>query len=172
MSLKGERRAPKSGRSRQRHPATPVQRALRRLTRTRPLRLQALREADSPKKLCKWFAEGKGCRRGKECRFLHDWGQIPKAEKADRCMLCGGKGHRKDACTVVANGAMAKRDDGASSAKAARSDASPKAKMGDPGLRKVISEAATVLREAMSTSATAGESKFSSAHHGCQCSGR
>ncbi|CAE7947819.1 RE1 [Symbiodinium sp. KB8] len=94
----------------------------------------------------------------KECRFLHDWGQIPKAEKADRCMLCGGKGHRKDACTVVANGAMAKRDDGASSAKAARSDASPKAKMGDPGLRKVISEAATVLREAMSTSATAGES--------------
>ncbi|CAE7647371.1 GIP [Symbiodinium sp. KB8] len=114
--------------------------------------------ADSPKKLRKWFAEGKGCRRGKDCRFLHDWAQIPKAEKGDRCMLCGGKGHRKDACTVVTNGAMAKRDDGASSAKAARSDASPKAKTGDPGLRKVISEAATVLREAMSTSATAGDS--------------
>ena len=38
--------------------------------------------ADSPKKLCKWFAEGKGCRRGKDCRFLHDWTQIPKGEKA------------------------------------------------------------------------------------------
>ncbi|OLQ10891.1 hypothetical protein AK812_SmicGene5368 [Symbiodinium microadriaticum] len=112
---------------------------------------------DSPKKPCKWFTEGKGCRRGKDCRFLHDWSQIPKAEKGDRCMLCGGKGHRKDVCTVVSSGAVAKREDGASSAKANRADASPKTKGGDPGLRKVISDAASVLKEAMSASATAGE---------------
>ncbi|CAE7924460.1 GIP, partial [Symbiodinium sp. KB8] len=112
---------------------------------------------DSPKKLCKWFTEGKGCRRGKDCRFLHDWSQIPKSEKGDRCMLCGGKGHRKDACTVVSSGAVAKREDGASSAKANRADASPKNKGGDPGLRKVISDATSVLKEAMSASATAAE---------------
>ncbi|OLQ14731.1 hypothetical protein AK812_SmicGene1053 [Symbiodinium microadriaticum] len=112
---------------------------------------------DSPKKLCKWFTEGKGCRRGKDCRFLHDWSQIPKAEKSDRCMLCGGKGHRKDACTVVSSGAVAKQEDGASSAKANRADASPKNKGGDPGLRKVISDATSVLKEAMSASAAAAE---------------
>ena len=71
---------------------------------------------DSGKKLCKWFHEGKGCRRGKECKFQHDWNQIPKPERADRCIACGGHGHRKDSCP---NGpGLAKRDDGASSAKA------------------------------------------------------
>ena len=110
-----------------------------------------------PKKACKWFMEGKGCRRGKDCRFLHDWNQISKAERGDRCMLCGGKGHRKDACTVVTGAPLVKRDDGASSAKAMRSEASPKAKGGDPGLRKVLSDAAGVLREAMAVGPSAGD---------------
>ena len=126
-------------------------------SKEKPPKPPASSGAESPKKVCKWFSEGKGCRRGKECRFLHDWNQIPKGERADRCMLCGGKGHRKDACTVVTGAPLLKRDDGASSAKAMRSEASPKAKGGDPGLRKVLSDAAGVLREAMAVSPTTGD---------------
>ena len=104
---------------------------------------------DSGKKLCKWFHEGKGCRRGKECKFQHDWNQIPKPERADRCITCGGHGHRKDSCP---NGSgLAKRDDGASSAKASRGDRSPKSKSSDPGLRRVLTDAAGVLREALAS---------------------
>ncbi|CAE7242289.1 GIP, partial [Symbiodinium microadriaticum] len=126
---------------------------------------------ESPKKPCKWFMEGKGCRRGKDCRFLHDWNQIPKAEKGDRCMLCGGKGHRKDACTVVTGAPLVKRDDGASSAKAMRSDASPKSKGGDPGLRKVLSDAAGVLREAMAVGSAPGDGAVQGAGGTGQASG-
>ena len=111
---------------------------------------------DSPKKLCKWFHEGKGCKRGKDCRFLHDWNQIPKADRLERCMACGGRGHRKDACTN--SPASAKRDDGASSAKAAKAEAPQRAKGQDPGLKKVLSEAAGVLREVLSSQATSGDS--------------
>ena len=131
------------------------------VSKERPPKPPASPAADSPKKPCKWFMEGKGCRRGKECRFLHDWNQIPKGERSERCMLCGGKGHRKDVCPTANGTALAKRDDGASSAKASRSDASPKAKGGDPGLRQVLSEAAGVLREAMAASPAAGDSTTS-----------
>ncbi|CAE7279390.1 RE2, partial [Symbiodinium microadriaticum] len=113
---------------------------------------------ESPKKLCKWFHEGKGCRRGKECRFAHDWNQVPKPDRVDRCMACGGKGHRKDACPNVTGGAVAKRDDGASSAKAAKSEGQPKTKGQDPGLKKVLSEAAGVLREVLATHPSSSES--------------
>ena len=106
--------------------------------------------AESPKKLCKWFHEGKGCKRGKECRFAHDWNQIPKPERLERCMSCGGKGHRKDVCPNLSGGVVAKRDDGASSAKAAKADGHAKPKSQDPGLKKVLSEAAGVLREVLS----------------------
>ena len=57
---------------------------------------------------------------------MHDWNAIPKGERGERCMACGGKGHRKDACPTLGGQAQAKRDDGASSAKAARSDANAK----------------------------------------------
>ena len=108
---------------------------------------------DSPKRLCKWFHEGKGCKRGKDCKFLHDWNQVPQSERADRCIACGGQGHRKNACPNMPS--HAKRDDGAS-AKGSRSEPSPKHKSGDPGLRKVLTEAAGVLREAMSAGTGAG----------------
>ena len=61
-------------------------------SKEKPPKPPAAAGADSPKKACKWFMEGKGCRRGKECRFLHDWNQIPKGERGERRMLCGGKG--------------------------------------------------------------------------------
>ncbi|CAE7673266.1 KIN12C, partial [Symbiodinium necroappetens] len=113
--------------------------------------------SDSPKKLCKWFHEGKGCKRGKECRFLHDWNQIPKPDRAERCMACGAKGHRKDVCPNAPAGAVAKRDDGASSAKAAKAEGQAKAKGADPGLKKVLSEAAGVLRDVLSSQSTSTE---------------
>ncbi|CAE7465544.1 GIP [Symbiodinium necroappetens] len=116
-----------------------------------------LASADSPKKLCKWFHEGKGCKRGKECRFLHDWNQIPKPDRAERCMACGAKGHRKDVCPNAPAGAVAKRDDGASSAKAAKVEGQAKAKGADPGLKKVLSEAAGVLRDVLSSQSASSD---------------
>ncbi|CAE7470087.1 GIP [Symbiodinium necroappetens] len=111
---------------------------------------------DSPKKLCKWFHEAKGCKRGKDCKFTHDWSQVPKQDRADRCMACGAKGHRRDACPNTQGTGLAKRDDGASSAKSARADPAQKPKA-DPGLRKVLSDAAGVLREAIHASAGAAD---------------
>ena len=112
---------------------------------------------ESPKKLCKWFHDAKGCKRGKECKFVHDWSQVPKQDRADRCMACGAKGHRKDACPNVPSVGMAKRDDGASSAKSSRAEAMHKPKGSDPGLRKVLSDAAGVLREAIGASTGSAE---------------
>ncbi|OLP97725.1 Copia protein [Symbiodinium microadriaticum] len=111
---------------------------------------------DSPKKLCKWFHEAKGCKRGKDCKFTHDWSQVPKQDRADRCMACGAKGHRRDACPNTQGTGLAKRDDGASSAKSARADPAQKSKA-DPGLRKVLSDAAGVLREAIHASGGAAD---------------
>ena len=120
--------------------------------------------AESPKKLCKWFHEGKGCKRGKDCRFAHDWNQIPKPDRLERCMACGGKGHRKDGCPNISGGVVAKRDDGASSAKAAKADGHAKPKSQDTGLKKVLSEAAGVLREVLSNHAASSEGTGSVDH--------
>ena len=42
--------------------------------------------SDPAKKLCRWFHDGKGCKKGGECTFTHDWSSIPKPERSDRCM--------------------------------------------------------------------------------------
>ncbi|CAE7748047.1 TY5A, partial [Symbiodinium sp. KB8] len=54
-------------------------------------------------------------------------------------------------------GAIAKRDDGASTARAAKAEAHAKAKSADPGLKKVLSEAAGVLRDVLSTQSANAE---------------
>ena len=106
------------------------------------------------KKLCRWYHDGKGCRKGGECTFQHDWNSIPKPERADRCMRCGGSGHKKDTCTAPAGTPKARSEGSPSKASAKEGAPRPKA---DPGLKKVLSEAAGVLREALRSTATEGE---------------
>ncbi|CAE6927973.1 RE1 [Symbiodinium sp. CCMP2592] len=115
--------------------------------------------ADAPKRLCKWFHEGKGCRKGADCAFPHEWNSIPKDQRADRCMRCGGKGHRKDSCTVPSGSPKSRPE--ASAPKASPKDAAPR-KSGDPGLKKVLSEAASVLKEALRSTAGDADSQAES----------
>ena len=110
---------------------------------------------DSVKRPCKWYHEGKGCKKGGECAYSHDWSAIPKAERSDRCMRCGGVGHRKDTCQAPAGTPKSRSEAGTPKAQAKEAAPRPKA---DAGLKKVLSEAAGVLREALKSSAAEGDS--------------
>ena len=46
-------------------------------------------------KPCKYFATDDGCRRGKECTYLHAWDGL---QRSDRCLLCGSTKHRMKEC--------------------------------------------------------------------------
>ena len=48
---------------------------------------------------CKCFAQESGCQR-LNCKFVHDWANIPKEEKSERCKNCGAKGHMKKQCPL------------------------------------------------------------------------
>ena len=52
----------------------------------------------SGKGLCKYFFRAGGCRRASRCPFSHDMSHLPKAERAKRCLLCGGEEHRQKDC--------------------------------------------------------------------------
>ena len=41
-------------------------------------------------KPCKFFAQESGCQRA-NCKFVHDWANIPKEEKPERCKGCGAR---------------------------------------------------------------------------------
>ena len=99
--------------------------------------------------------------------FPHEWNSIPKAERADRCMRCGGKGHKKDTCTAPTGSPKARPDAAAQKASAKEPPAKPK---GDPGLKKVLSEAAGVLREALRTTTADPEGQQESPTHGARTS--
>ena len=51
---------------------------------------------------CKFFAQESGCQR-LNCKFAHDWANIPKEEKSERCKNCGAKGHMKRQCPLRAS---------------------------------------------------------------------
>ena len=52
----------------------------------------------SGKGLCKYFFRAGGCRRASRCPFSHDMSHLSKAERAKRCLLCGGEEHRQKDC--------------------------------------------------------------------------
>ncbi|CAE7765514.1 GIP [Symbiodinium sp. CCMP2592] len=110
---------------------------------------------DAGKRLCRWYHDGKGCRKGGECSFVHDWSSIPKADRASRCMRCGGQGHKKDTCPAPTGSPKARSEAGNPKAHAKEAPAKPKA---DAGLKKVLSEAAGVLREAFRANAAESDS--------------
>ena len=47
---------------------------------------------------CKFFLSDDGCRRGKDCKYEHSMNNLSKAEKRDRCYVCGAKGHLSSNC--------------------------------------------------------------------------
>ena len=55
-------------------------------------RAKAKSVAEKP---CKYFATDDGCRRGKECTYLHAWDGL---QRSDRCLLCGSTKHRMKEC--------------------------------------------------------------------------
>ena len=45
---------------------------------------------------CRYFGKSaKGCTRGKQCPYQHSWDGL---ERAERCLVCGGKGHLAKEC--------------------------------------------------------------------------
>ena len=47
---------------------------------------------------CKFFLSDDGCRRGKDCKYEHSMNSMSKAEKRERCYVCGAKGHMSSNC--------------------------------------------------------------------------
>ncbi|CAE7803587.1 RE1 [Symbiodinium sp. CCMP2592] len=59
---------------------------------------------------CKFFLMDNGCQRA-NCKFSHDWANVPKEERAERCKACGGKGHMRKNCPVKVGGGEGQRRD-------------------------------------------------------------
>ena len=63
-------------------------------------------------KPCKFFLMDSGCQRA-GCKFSHEWSNVPKEERAERCKGCGAKGHMKRNCPMrTANSNEASRPEG------------------------------------------------------------
>ena len=61
-------------------------------------------------KPCKFFLMDNGCQRS-NCKFSHDWANVPKEERAERCKACGAKGHMRKNCPMKTSGSEAPRRD-------------------------------------------------------------
>ena len=66
--------------------------------------------SSTAEKPCKYFISDSGCKAGKGCKWLHSWEGV--TDKASRCWICGGKDHKKSACT---NNSKGKRSEPAGS---------------------------------------------------------
>ena len=53
---------------------------------------------ETAEKVCRFWGSEEGCRRGKDCKFKHDWAGI---EKKGRCFGCSAQGHAKKDCPVM-----------------------------------------------------------------------
>ena len=56
---------------------------------------KARADGRSDEKPCRFWGTDEGCRKGQDCRFKHDWGEL---EKKGRCFGCSGTGHSKKDC--------------------------------------------------------------------------
>ena len=68
--------------------------------------------ATTSAKPCKFFLMDRGCQRA-NCKFNHDWSNVPKEERAERCKACGAKGHMRRNCPMKASSDGSRRDEGA-----------------------------------------------------------
>ena len=51
--------------------------------------------------VCRFILTDDGCRRGKNCKFRHEWGSAPGQTKQGRCWECGSNKHMKPDCPTV-----------------------------------------------------------------------
>ena len=70
---------------------------------------------------CKYFLKANGCRRGGKCPYLHDMSQLPRDQRAKKCLVCGSEAHRKRDCPIGDSGTKGsgKRDEGSTKGKPA-----------------------------------------------------
>ena len=61
---------------------------------------QRARTGATVDKPCKYFLSDAGCKAGRSCRWQHSWEGVE--DKASRCLICGGKDHRKNECKLKA----------------------------------------------------------------------
>ena len=53
---------------------------------------------------CTFYVGPNGCKKGGDCKFVHNWGGFSASEKAQRCRNCGSKGHRANECRAGGKG--------------------------------------------------------------------
>ena len=76
---------------------------------------------------CKFFLQDSGCRRGKDCKYAHEFAS--KEEKKSRCWVCGARNHRQSECPAKSqNKALRNAGDAAESPKAGPKSTTPKNK--------------------------------------------
>ena len=56
---------------------------------------KAKTEGSREERACRFWGTEDGCRKGQDCKFKHDWGDL---EKKGRCFGCSGMGHAKKDC--------------------------------------------------------------------------
>ena len=107
---------------------------------------------------CKFFLSEKGCRRGKDCRYPHQWSAFDKAEKSRRCLVCGAVGHKSKECRAAGGGLASRPKDAAKAPPPKEASASPSSapsstsssparKVGFDGVSDAVVKALSVLKE-------------------------
>ena len=47
---------------------------------------------------------GTSCRRGNKCKFPHNWKEIGRAQRKNKCLVCGSTAHRAKECKAPGGG--------------------------------------------------------------------
>ena len=112
-------------------------------------------QAGATKPPCKYFVKSSGCRRGQKCPYTHDWSSFSKAEKAKRCLTCGGEDHRQRDCPT--KGPKAAPKSGSQLGSTTSTTSSPTSTSGNAGPKVQTMEPETETSPTSSTSVVTGE---------------
>ena len=104
---------------------------------------------------CTFYTSQNGCKKGADCTFGHDWNSFSATEKAQRCKVCGSKGHKSPECR---SGLKDDKDKGSSRSHPKGSNSSrqvpepPAPPMKDSNsqtIKSMLADAARILHGAM-----------------------
>ena len=121
-------------------------------------------DEDKTKRRCKFYNTDEGCRKGKDCEWLHE----SRDKDKRRCWNCGSVSHMSPACTRSRGGGQS-GENSPSKPKAmkAENEASGlseagSSKEGDSSMKDLLEEATKMLRSMQDTSSAASSSGESS----------
>ena len=113
---------------------------------------------------CAFFSGQNGCKKGSDCKFVHNWGSFSAAEKSQRCRNCGSKGHRANECKAGSKGEeKAKHKSPPGNPKASASPKAAETPQGAQGfpssakdmsqqhIKSMLADAAQILQQAAPT---------------------